>query len=74
MQLLDFREQGFCDLACDCGRRFVNTEKAVKHVVRVHCSEEQKSNVTLTRDVIARVLSPNPISPEAYKNAAQQER
>ena len=66
MQFHDFREAGFTELACDCGRKFnqpgdLATKKAVAHVLLDHLDEEQRKDRALSKNMIGKMLSPNPV-------------
>ncbi|MGC1415556.1 MAG: hypothetical protein WA817_09760 [Candidatus Acidiferrum sp.] len=61
MQFHDFREAGFTELACDCGRKFQNTKKAVAHVLTKHLDAEQRKDRVRSQLMIEKMLSPNPV-------------
>jgi hypothetical protein len=63
---LDFRAGGFVSITCQCGEEFFDTAESILHVEEFHMDAEEFDSPALARDVISRMLSPNPIPPEAH--------
>jgi hypothetical protein len=57
-----FQGTGFVEFICDCGKRLGDSvHGSITHVLREHCSFEQRENVDLLRDRVVSKISPNPI-------------
>jgi hypothetical protein len=70
VKFLDFRDAGCTSIRCDCSdAEFFITEEAIKHVEDYHMTDEQFDDPALARDVISRMLSPNPIPNQENYNA-----
>jgi hypothetical protein len=58
-RILNFRDEGYLSIKCDCSAEFVDTDEAIGHVLVEHCSEEDGDNEAWSK--VAKLLSPNPV-------------